>query len=80
MAGSCGYLLVALYVVYDLKVDAWWQRPLQSFFEPCVHASLFLPRLRTSDDAVLCLASVAVMQCTMGRYEHHFHLPCCSVG
>ena len=79
MAGSCGYLLVALYIVYDLKVDACWQRPLKSFFEPCVHASLFR-HLRTSDDALHCLASVAVMQCKMGRYEHHFHLPCCSVG
>lgn len=42
MAGSCGYLLIALYMVYDAEFVApvsRWLRPVQTAFMPCVHAT-----------------------------------------
>ena len=41
MAGSCGYLLIALYLVYDADFTApasRWLNPVRTALMPCVRA------------------------------------------
>ena len=54
MAGSCGYLLIALYVVYDLPANPldpsytpFWRRFLRRFFEPARWVGMNTVRVST---------------------------------
>ena len=94
MAGSCGYLLIALYVVYDLEFVApvsRWMRPLQTAFMPCVRVSLPLRRAtRTALSLGLQVAEISYegmkqlpdtrLQRQVGWNEYSLHLPRCSLG
>ena len=94
MAGSCGYLLIALYVVYDLEFVpplSRWMRPLRTAFMPCVQVSLLL-RKTTSTVLLLGLQVAKLsgegmkqlpdtrLQCQVGWNEYSLHLPRCPLG